>query len=50
MREKLVNAILEHVDDEISESTLADMARESEEQLVDKLIGVLEWYVREYNQ
>lgn len=50
MREKLVNAILEHSEDELGEHTLADIARESEEQLVDRLINILGYYAREYNQ
>ena len=50
MREKLVNAILEYASDEIEENTLANMARESEEELVDRLIAVTNYYYIEYSK
>jgi hypothetical protein len=49
MREKLINAIIEYAGDELSEYDYADIARESEEELVDRLIYVLEYYFNEYN-
>jgi hypothetical protein len=50
MREKLVNTILEPSVDEMSLSEVEDIVRENEEQLVDRLISITEYYVREYNQ
>jgi hypothetical protein len=52
-REKLVNAIIEYYGSEVSEFTkqdFIDLAKESEDQLLDRLIGILEWYHNEVTE
>lgn len=44
MREKLVYAIIEYAGDELDFSDIKSLAIESEEQLVDRLINILEYY------
>lgn len=50
MREKLINAIIEYAGDELDEFDYQKMSRESEEELVDRLIHILEYYFIQYNQ
>lgn len=50
MREKLINAIIEYAGDELDEFDYQRMSRESEEELVDRLIHILEYYFIQYNQ
>ena len=49
LRKKLIKAIIKSASDEIDESYLIRMAKESDEELVDELIHILEWYVDEHN-
>jgi hypothetical protein len=49
MREKLVYAIVEYAGDELDYSDLKRIATESEEELVDRLIHILEYYKNESN-
>lgn len=45
MREKLINAIIDMAGDELeSTSDLILLAKDSEEQLVDRLISIAEYY------
>jgi len=44
MREKLVHAIIEYAGDELDYSDIKSLAIESEEELVDRLINILEYY------
>jgi hypothetical protein len=48
MREKLINALINLASDELDEDTLIAMAKESEEQLVDRLIAIAHYYFMEY--
>ena len=51
-REKLISAIVEFTGAELDEFTHDDfiaLAKESEDQLLDRLIHITEWYVDEYN-
>ena len=48
MREKLINALINLASDELDEDTLIAMAKESEEQLVDRLIHIANFYFMEY--
>lgn len=50
MREKLINAIIEYAGDELDEFDYQKMSRESEEELIDRLIHILEYYFIQYNQ
>ena len=46
-REKLIDAIVKFSGEEINEFSqqeFIDLAKESNDQLLDRLIGVLEWY------
>ncbi len=47
MRNKLVYAIVEYAGDELDYSDLKNIATESEEELVDRLIHILEYYKNE---
>jgi len=52
MREKLIQAIVDFLGDEISEFTKQDfieLAKESDEALLDRVIHILWWYHNEYN-
>jgi len=49
MREKLINAIIEYAGDELDEFDYQRMSRESEEELVERLIYILEYYFNEHN-
>jgi Holliday junction resolvasome RuvABC endonuclease subunit len=49
MRKKLVYAIVEYAGDELDYSDLKSIATESEEELVDRLIHILEYYSKESN-
>jgi hypothetical protein len=52
MRNKLIDAIYELSQNEIAEFTTQDflaLAKESEEQLLDRLIHIAKWYADEYN-
>lgn len=52
MREKLIQAIVDFSGEEINEFTkqdFIDLAKESNEQLFDRIIGILQFYQDEYN-
>ena len=49
MREKLINLILSYTQDGFEASDIIEMAKESEEQLLDRLGDILEYYVNEYH-
>jgi hypothetical protein len=49
IREKLVNAIISHSQDEYEYSSdLINLAKNSDEELIDKLIYLLDWYQNSY--
>ena len=50
MRKKLVNAIIKLAGDELNEATLLNMCVETDEQLVDRLISIANWYATYYNE
>ena len=50
MREKLINAIIEYAGDELDEIDYQKMSRENEEELVDRLIYILEYYFIKSNE
>jgi hypothetical protein len=50
MRQKLIDAIIEFSVDEFeSIADIIELARESEEQLVDRIISIAEYYKNETN-
>lgn len=49
MREKIINAIIEYSGDELTIKDYQDMARENENQLLDRLIHILSYYFDHYN-
>jgi hypothetical protein len=49
MREKLINLILSYTQDGFEASDIIEMAKESEEQLLDRVGDILEYYVNEYH-
>lgn len=49
MREKLINLILSYTHDGFETSDIIEMAKESEEQLLNRLADILEYYVNEYH-
>ena len=44
MREKLIDSIVEYSSDELDIKDFIEIAKESDEQLLDRLINILEWY------
>lgn len=48
MREKLINALIDLASDELDTETLIQMAKESDEQLLDRLIHIAHYYFMEY--
>jgi hypothetical protein len=50
IRKKLVTAIVEYSSDELDEQDYIRMAKESEEQLLDRLINILRWYQWYHNE
>ena len=48
LRIELVNAIYTHSSEELDKSDLLDIAKSSDEQLLSRLINILEWYVNAY--
>ena len=49
IRVKLVNAIWDHSSEELETLDLLKIAKSSNEELVDRLINILEWYANEFN-
>lgn len=49
IRVKLVNAIYDYASEELDMSDMLDIAKSSNEQLIDRLINILEWYTNAYN-
>jgi len=49
IRIKLVNAVWDHSSEELETLDLLDIAKSSDEQLVDRLINILEWYANAYS-
>lgn len=49
MREKLINLIMSYAGDELIMADVIDMAKESEEELLDRVANILDYYVHEYN-
>jgi len=50
MREQLVNAIFDYSSDELDLKDAINIAKESEEQLVNRLINILNWYNERFNE
>lgn len=48
MREKLINTITDLSSDELDLETLVQIAKESDEQLLDRLIHITYYYYSEY--
>lgn len=44
IREKLIVAIYDNSSDELNKNDWINIAQESESQLVDRVISILEWY------
>jgi hypothetical protein len=49
MREKLINLIMSYAGDELIMADVIDIAKESEEELLDRVANILDYYVHEYN-
>jgi hypothetical protein len=47
MREKLINLIMSYAGDEMEMADVIDMAKESEEELVDRIANILDYYCHE---
>jgi hypothetical protein len=50
MREKLFKTIIDLSEDELTTIDLAEMCYESQEQLIDRLINIANWYAERYNE
>lgn len=51
MREKLIGNILHYAADELEDrESIIDLAMESEEQLVDRLLNILDYYYDKYQE
>jgi hypothetical protein len=48
--EKLVKTIIDLSEDELTTIDLAEMCYESQEQLIDRLINIANWYAERYNE
>lgn len=48
MREKLINALINLSSDEMDMETIVQLAKETEEQLVDRIISLANFYFMEY--
>lgn len=48
MREKLINALIDLASDELDTETLIQMAKETDEQLLDRLIHIAHYYFMEH--
>lgn len=48
MREKLINLIMSYAGDELIMADVIDIAKESEEELLDRVANILDYYVHEY--
>jgi hypothetical protein len=49
-RQKLIDAIHEYASDELDEKDWFNIAKESDKQLIDRVINILSWYHEEYNK
>lgn len=49
IRKKLVTAIVGSSEEELDKQDYIIIAKESEEQLLDRLINILDWYIDEHN-
>lgn len=49
LREKLIVAIYDHASDELDKNDWFNIAQESDEQLADRVINILNWYHDRYN-
>lgn len=49
VRVKLVNAVWDHSSEELETLDLLKIAKSSNEELIDRLINILEWYANAYN-
>jgi hypothetical protein len=49
IRVKLVNAVWDHSSEELETLDLLKIAKSSNEELIDRLINILEWYANEHN-
>ena len=47
MREKLINLIMSYAGDELIMADVIDMAKESEEELLDRVANILDYYCHE---
>jgi hypothetical protein len=50
MRNELINSILELSGDELDMNDLKDLCRETNEQLVNRLISIANWYKEQYSE
>ena len=48
-RQKIVKAIFELSGDELTDEILLNMCYETDEQLLDRLINIANWYTEKYN-
>jgi hypothetical protein len=49
IRVQLVNAVYDHSSEELDMADMLTIAKSSNEQLVRRLIKILEWYANEHN-
>jgi hypothetical protein len=49
IRVQLVNAIYDNSSEELDMADMLAIAKSSNEQLVERLINILEWYANEHN-
>jgi hypothetical protein len=47
MREKLINLIMSYAGDELVMADVIDIAKESEEELLDRVANILDYYCHE---
>jgi hypothetical protein len=47
MRERLINLIISYAGDELVMADVIDMAKESEEELLDRVASILDYYCHE---
>ena len=49
IRVQLVNAVYDHSSEELDMADMLTIAKSSNEQLVKRLINILEWYANKHN-
>jgi hypothetical protein len=50
LRTMLIDTIVKHSSDELEFNDMVEISKESEEQLLERVVGILEWYKNGYDE